>query len=281
MCLHGFILHIDDEEDEENEEIKMYNEQDGIDTRKLGDSMEKRISKTPKDDDKIFDEKTNNNEENNDEDSGKIHIHKSLFKIQEDSDGVDTNFLKEPQHDALGLQRVLGPGPDFTSMASQPIPIASNPSTTTLNQNALDMSPNVVVPPEQLMMIPAAGELPEANGATTPVERPSPAAFTGLSFQPSVTTQINSMMPQTPFPQVGSMMPLKSAVSEEPQVAPIVPIMQPGQIRAVISRSNTRNGSKQHSKHASKISGVGKKHGKFRRKDAVDLQTSHMKAEIV
>ncbi|XP_022800624.1 protein IWS1 homolog [Stylophora pistillata] len=233
--------HYDDEEDEENEEIKMYNEQDEIDTRKLGDSMEKRISKTPKDDDKIFDEKTNNFEENNDEDSGKIHIHKIPFKIQEDSDGVDTNLLQEPQHDALGLQRVVGPGPDFSSMASQPIPFASNPSTTTLNQNAMDMSPNMVVPPQQSMMIPAAGELPGANGATTPVERPSPAAFTGLSFQPRVTTQINSMMPQTPFPQVSSMMPLKSAASEEPQVAPIVPIMQPGQIRAVISRSKTRN----------------------------------------
>lgn len=273
-------MHVEDEEDEENEEIKMYNEQDGIDARKLGgDSMEKRISKKPKEDDTILDEKTNKIDESNNEEPGKIHIHKIPFKIQEDSDGVDTSYLKEPQHDSLGLQQVLGPGPDITSMASQPVPIASNPPITTYNQNALDLSPNMVMPPEQSMMIPAAGELPQTNGATTPVARPNPAAFTGMSFQPSVTTQMNNMMPQTPFPQVSSMMPMQAAA---PEAAPMTPIMQPGQMRAVISRGEKpavkRPGSNQHLTHTSKTSVVDKKRWKFRNKSLYKVRSGHSKA---
>lgn len=262
----------------------MYNEQDGIDARKLGDSMEKR--KTSKEDDTILHDKTNKVDDSDGEQPGKIHIHKIPFKIQEDSDGVDTSLLKEPPHDALGLQQVLShesdmssmaspeiasmPSTDMssmvpsqmTSMASQPLPIAS--SSPTPNQNAMDLSPNMVMPPEQSTMIPAAAELPQVNGGTQ-VARPNVAAF---NYQPSVTTQVNSMMPQTPFPQVSSMMPMQMQAAA-PGISPMTPVMQPGQMRAVISRSEKKvpkkSGSKKHAQHI-RVSGVGNKRVKLSRK---------------
>ncbi|XP_078344618.1 uncharacterized protein LOC144630187 [Oculina patagonica] len=264
--------HYEDEEDEENEEIKMYNDQDGIDARKLSDSMDK--SKTPKEDDTILDEKTNKLDDSDGEQPGKIHIHKIPFKIQEDSDGVDTSLLKEQPHNALGLQQVLSHEPDESSMASpempsfaspemssmapsqmssmvsQPVPMA--PGSLTPNQNAMDMSPNMVMPPEQSTMIPAAAELPQVEGGSQ-MARPNVAAFTGVNYQPSVTTQVNSMNLQTPFPQVSSMMPMQ-------------PVMQPGQMRAVISRREKSapksRGTKKHSRGLKK----GNKRVKLTRK---------------
>ena len=260
--MNCLVLHdLENEEDEENEEIKMYNDQDGIDVRKLGDSMEKRINKTPKEDDTILDEKAATIDDSYGEEPESIHIHKIPFKIQEDSDGVDASLLKEPQHDALGLQQVLSRGPDMSSMASQPFTLTS--SFSTANQNAMDMSPNMVMPQEQSMMIPAVGELPQMNGAM-PGARPNLAAYTGVNYyQPSVTTQMNSMMPQTPFPQVSSMMPMQAGASE---ISPMIPVMQPGQMRAVIYRGQKTApkgpGSKKHLRHI-RVSGIENKYKKF------------------
>ena len=273
-----FVFHLENEEDEENEEIKMYNDQDGIDARKLGDSMEKR--KTSKEDDTILNEKTNKVIDGDGEEPGKIHIHKIPFKIQEDSDGVDTSLLKEPPHDTLGLQQVLSHESDMSSMASPEIPsmqstevssmassqmmsMASQPVPMTANslppnQNAMDMSPNMVMPPDQSTMIPAAAELPQVNGGVQ-AARPNVAAF---NYQPSVTTQVNSMMPQTPFPQVSSMMPMQMS-------PPMTPVMQPGQMRAEISRGEKKAPKKSRSKkreHHVRVSGVGHKRVKLSRK---------------
>ena len=272
MYLICLCLHLEDEEDEENQEIKMYNEQDGIDAGKLGESMDK--SKTPKEDDKA----TMN--DNDGESQGKIHIHKIPFKIQEDSDGVDTSLLKEPPHDALGMQQVFShetdmssmastdmsslpapPAPEMTSMAPQTVPMTSSPSVP--NQNAMDMSPSMVMPPEQSTVIPAAAELPQADGASQ-IGRPNVAAFTGISYQPSVTTQANSMMPQTPFPQVSSMMPMPMAMQAgTSEVSPMTPVMQPGQMRTVISRGEEtpkkRRRSKKHTRKGNKRVNLSRK----------------------
>lgn len=219
-------MHLEDEEDAESEEIKMYNDQDD----KLGDTMEKRISKTAEQDDMMLDEKTNNLDNNDDEEPGRIHIHKLPFKIQEDSDGVVTSLPREQPHDALGLQQVLSP-PAMPSMASQPVAMTS--TTSTASQTGMDLSPNIVMPPEQSMLIPGAAELPQMTAGGAQIERPNIAAFSGVNYQPSVTTQMNSMMPQTPFPQVSSMMPVQPGA---PDVSsPVTPVMQPGQIRALIS----------------------------------------------
>ena len=263
----------------------MYNEQDGIDARKLGDSMEKR--KTSKEDDMILNEKTNKGDESDEEQPGKIHIHKIPFKIQEDSDGVDTSpLLKEPPHDAIGLQQVLSHESDMSSMASPeiasmpstevssmvpsemtsmaPQPVAMTSNSPVPNQNAMDMSPNMVMPPEQSTIVPARAELPQANSGAQAV-RPNVAAF---NYQPSVTTQMNSMMPQTPFPQVSSMMPMQMPAGG-PNLSPMTPIMQPGQMRAVISRGEKKapkkSGLKKVAKHV-RILGVGNKHVNLSRK---------------
>lgn len=278
-----FVFHLENEEDEENEEIKMYNEQDGIDARKLGDSMEKR--KTSKEDNAILNEKTNKEDDNDGEEPGKIHIHKIPFKIQEDSEGVDTSLLKEPPHDALGLQQVLSHESDMSSMASPEIssvpstemssmassqvtsmgsqPVAMTSNSPLPNQNAMDMSPNMVMPPEQSTIIPAAAELPPVNGAVQ-AARPNVAAF---NYQPSMTTQVNSMMPQTPFPQVSSMMPMQMQAGA-PNISPMTPVMQPGQMRAVISRGAKKGPKKSRSKkraHHVGVSGIGHKRVKLSR----------------
>ena len=264
----------------------MYNDQDGIDARKLGDSMEKR--KTSKEDDTILNEKTNKVDDSDGEQPGKIHIHKIPFKIQEDSDGVDTSLLKETPHDAIGLPQVLSHESDMssmvspeissmpstevspmqpsemTSMASQPVAMTSNSPAP--NQNAMDMSPNMVMPPEQSTIIPAGAELPQVGAQAM---RPNVAAF---NYQPSVTTQVNSMMPQTPFPQVSSMMPMQMPAGGPvggPDVSPMTPVMQPGQMRAVISRGEKKapkkSGLKKVAKHA-RVSGVGNKRVNLSRK---------------
>jgi len=276
--------HYENEEDEENEEIKMYNDQDGIDARKLGDSMEKR--KTSKEDDATLNEKTNKVEDNDGEQPGKIHIHKIPFKIQEDSYGVDTSLLKEPPHDSLGLQQVLSHDSDMSSMASPeissmpatemsslapsqmtsmaPQPVAMASSSPPPSQNAMDMSPNMVMPPEQSTMVPAAAELPQVNGGVQ-AARPNVAAF---NYQPSVTTQVNSMMPQTPFPQVSSMMPMQMQAGG-PEVSPMTPVMQPGQMRAVISRGEKKAPKKSRSKKRAqhvRVLGVGHKRVKLKNK---------------
>lgn len=285
MNLICLVLHLEDEEDEENEEIKMYNDQDGIDARKLSDSMDK--SKTPKEDDTIVDEKANKLDDSDGEQPGKIHIHKIPFKIQEDSDGVDTSLLKEQPHNALGLQQVLSHEPDessmaspemssfaspemssmapsqdsqMSSMASQPVPITSSSSTP--NQYAMDMSPNMVMPPEQSTMIPAAAELPQVGGGSQ-MERPNVAAFTDVNYQPSVTTQVNSMNLQTPFPQVSSMMPMQPGA---PEVSPMTPVMQQGQMRAVITRGEKSAPKSPRSKKHTRVSGKGIKRVKLTRK---------------
>ena len=272
-------MHSEDEEDEENEEIKMYNDQDGIDARKLGDSMDK--SKTPKEGDTDLDEKTKKLADRDGEQPGKIHIHKIPFKIQEDSDGVDTSLLKEPQHDALGIQQVLSHESDMPSMASPDMPSLASPemssmapsqmssmasqsvpfatSSSTPNQNAMDMSPSMVMPPEQSTMIPGAAELPQVEGGS-PMARPNVAAYTGVSYQPSVTLQGNSMMPQTPFPQVSSMMPMQPGT---PEVSPMTPVMQPGQMRAVISRREKSAPKSPGSKKHRRVSGVRNKRVKL------------------
>lgn len=262
----------------------MYNEQDGIDARKLGDSMEKR--KTSKEDDTIRNEKTNKLDDSDGEQPGKIHIHKIPFKIQEDSDGVDTSLLKEPPHDAIGLQQVLSHESDMSSMSSPdissmpstevssmapsemtsmaPQPVAMTSNSPAPNQNAMDMSPNMVMPPEQSTIIPAGAELPQVNSGAQAV-RPNVAAF---NYQPSVTTQVNSMMPQTPFPQVSSMMPMQMPASG-PDISPMIPVMQPGQMRAMISRGEQKapkkSGLKKVAKHV-RVSGVGNKRANFSRK---------------
>jgi len=222
------LLHLEDEEDIENDEIKMYNDQDD----KLGDTMEKRINKPPKQDDTILDEKTHKIEDSDDEEHGRIRIHKLPFKIQEDSDGVDTSLLKEQPHDALGIQQVLSPS-SMSSMASQPVGMSS--STPTAGQNGMDLSPNVVMPAEQSMMIPGAAELPQETGDA---ESPNMAAFSSINYQPRVTTQMNSMMPQTPFPQVSSVMPVQAGAQEVGTA--MTPVMQPGQMRAFISRGEKK-----------------------------------------
>ena len=230
---------LEDEEDEENEEIKMYNDQDGIDARKLtkiGDSEANSITKPLKDVDTVVTEKTQNleNDENDSDAPSKIRIHKLPFKIQEDSDGVDTSLLKEQAHDPLGMQQVLTP-PGYPSIASSPaMSVSSNPPATT-NPNGLDLSANVVMPPEQSTILTGDnGQLAQMNNAFQ-MPRPNvPATFTGLvNYQPSVTTQMNSMMPQTPFPQVGSIMPMQPRPAEV--ATPMTPVMQPGQMRASIS----------------------------------------------
>ena len=262
----------------------MYNEQDGIDARKLGDSMEKR--KTSKEDDTILNEKTNKLDDSDGEQPGKIHIHKIPFKIQEDSDGVDTSLLKEPPHDAIGLQQVLSHESDMSSMSSPdissmpstevssmapsemmsmaPQPVAMTSNSPAPNQNAMDMSPNMVMPPEQSTIIPAGAELPQVNSGAQAV-RPNVAAF---NYQPSVTTQVNSMMPQTPFPQFSSMMPMQMPASG-PDISPMIPVMQPGQMRAMISRGEQKapkkSGLKKVPKHV-RVSGVGNKRVNFSRK---------------
>ena len=222
------MLHLEDEEDIENDEIKMYNDQDD----KLGDTMEKRINKPPKQDDTILDEKTHKLDGSDDEEHGRIRIHKLPFKIQEDSDGVDTSLLKEQPHDALGIQQVLSPS-SMSSMASQPVGMSS--STPTAGQNGMDLSPNVVMPAEQSMMIPGAAELPQETGDA---ESPNMAAFSSINYQPRVTTQMNSMMPQTPFPQVSSVMPVQAGAQEVGTA--MTPVMQPGQMRAFISRGEKK-----------------------------------------
>lgn len=222
------MLYLEDEEDIENDEIKMYNDQDD----KLGDTMEKRINKPPKQDDTILDEKTHKIDDSDDEEQGRIRIHKLPFKIQEDSDGVDTSLLKEPPHDTLGIQQVLSPSA-MSSMASQPVDMPS--STPTAGQNGMDLSPNVVMPAEQSMVIPGAVELPQRTGGA---ESPNMAAFSSINYRPRVTTQMNSMMPQTPFPQVSSMMPVQPGAQEAGTA--MTPVMQPGQMRAFISRGEKK-----------------------------------------
>ena len=270
----------------------MYNDQDGIDARKLSDSMGKR--KTSKEDDTILNEKTNKVDDSDGEEPGKIHIHKIPFKIQEDSDGVDTSLLKEPPHDALGLQQVLSHESDMSSMASPEIssmpssempsmapsqmssmasqPVAMTSNSPAPNQNAMDMSPNMVMPPEQTTMIPAAAELPQVNGGVQAV-RPNVAAF---NYQPSVTTQVNSMMPQTPFPQVSSMMPMQMQAGAS-EVSPMAPVMQPGQMRAVISRGEKKAPKKSGSKKRAqdvRVLGVGHKRVKLSRKKSHQISRS-------
>ena len=269
----------------------MYNDQDGIDARKLSDSMEKR--KTSKEADTILNEKTNKVDDGDEEQPGKIHIHKIPFKIQEDSDGVDTSLLKEPRHDALGLQQMFSHESDMssmspeissmpstemssmapsqmTSMAPQPVALTSNSPPP--NQNAMDMSPNMVMPPEQSTMIPAAAELPQVNDGVQ-AARPNVAAF---NYQPSVTTQVNSMMPQTPFPQISSMIPMQMQAGAS-EVSPMTPIMQPGQMRAVISRGEKKAPKKSRSKKRAqhvRVSGVGHKLVKLKNKSRQSSRSS-------
>ena len=104
-------------------------------------------------------------------------------------------------------------------------------SITPTAGQGLDLSPNIVMPSEQSTLIPPAAEFPQMAG-DSPMGRPNIAAFSGVNYQPSMTAQMNNMMPQTPFPQVSSMIPMQPGA---PNFAPpLTPMMQPGQMRAFI-----------------------------------------------
>lgn len=223
--INCFLLYVDDEEGEESEEIKMFNNQDD----KFGDEMEKRISKASNQDYALLNAKVNPMDNIEDKDPGIIRMHNLPFTIQEDSNGEDTGLLeKQRKGDSLGTQQA-GRIPSVVPFMPSSQPVAMTSFAPTASQG-IDLSPNLVMPAEQTTVMPATGELPQMAGGS-PIERPGIGA---VNYQPSMVSQMNSMMPQMPYPQVNSMMPMQPGVSN---VATLwTPAMQPGQTRAYISR---------------------------------------------
>ena len=115
--------------------------------------------------------------------------------------------------------------------------LAMTSFTPTASQG-IDLSPNVVMPAEQTTVIPATGELPQMAGGS-PIGRPDIAAFSRVNYQPSMASQMNSMMPMQPgVPNIAT---------------PWTPAMQPGQIRGYISgRSKVKSTSGVKRRQASK-----------------------------
>lgn len=225
--INCFLLYVDDEEGEESEEIKMFNNQDD----KFGDEMEKRISKASNQDYALLNAKVNPMDNIEDKDPGIIRMHNLPFTIQEDSNGEDTGLLeKQRKGDSLGTQQA-GRIPSVVPFMPSSQPVAMTSFAPTASQG-IDLSPNLVMPAEQTTVIPATGELPQMAGGS-PIERPGIGA---VNYQPSMASQMNSMMPQMPYPQVNSMMPMQPGVSNV--ATPWTPAMLPGQTRAYISRGS-------------------------------------------
>lgn len=220
------VLQLEDEEDAENEEIKMYNEQDDS----LGGPMAKRISKSSEQVERMED--TNRKMYNEFEEPGRIHIHKLPLKIGEDSNRIGVRLPAQPPRNALGLQTIL---PQLSPPFMGSGPMSVSPPALTDNQNGIDLRPNVVMPLDQSFMLPGAGQVSQMTG-NTQMETPNMAAFSNSNYQPGVTNEVNNMIPQTAFSQASSMFPMQT----DSTGTPMNPNMLPGQAKSVISGSKNR-----------------------------------------